>query len=89
MRSVYSFAGLDVDLAASLILRAVSRDLEEAWLAVPIGLFQMYLGFYVPQFLRFARRFTAKRECALSSEYRESVISQLTGSGTSNISKSK
>lgn len=81
--------GLDVDVAAGLILRAVSRDLEEAWLAAPVGLFQMYLGFYLPQFLRFARRFTAKRECALTSEYRESVVSQLTGGNSSNKNKTK
>lgn len=71
--------GLDVTLASSLILRAVSRNLEEAWLAVPSGLVQMYVGFYLPHFVRFARRFTAKKECTLTSKYRETVVSQLTG----------
>ncbi|KAL8449034.1 hypothetical protein Emed_003386 [Eimeria media] len=70
--------GLDVDVAASLILRAVSRDLEEAWMAVPVGLLQMYLGFYLPNFLYFFRRFSAKKECSITSEYRETVVSQLT-----------
>lgn len=71
--------GLDVDFAALLILRAVSRDLEEAWLAVPMGLLRIYVSYYLPQFVRIARRFTAKKECALTSEYREAIVSQLTG----------
>lgn len=72
-------SGLDVDFTALLILRAVSRDLEEAWLAVPMELLQMYISYYLPQVLRIARHFTAKKECALTSEYREAVVSQLTG----------
>lgn len=71
--------GLDLDFATSLILRAVSRDLEEAWLAVPVGLLPMYVGYYFPHLVQFARRFTAKKECAITSEYREAIVSQLTG----------
>ncbi|KAL8427597.1 hypothetical protein Efla_005772 [Eimeria flavescens] len=71
--------GLDLDVASALILRAVSRDLEEAWMAVPVGMLQMYVGFYLPNFLHFARRFSAKKECAVTSEYREAIVSQLTG----------
>ncbi|KAL8275970.1 hypothetical protein Esti_000086 [Eimeria stiedai] len=81
--------GLDVDVAASLILRAVSRDLEEAWMAVPVGLLQMYLGFYLPNFLYFARRFSARRECAITSEYRETIVSQLTKCSSNISNKAK
>lgn len=86
--TMHLFSGLDVDLASLLILRAVSRDLEEAWMALPTGLLQMYVGFYVPHLVQFVRRFTAKKECALTSEYREAVVSQLTG-GDSNGNRSK
>ncbi|OEH78698.1 short chain dehydrogenase reductase family protein [Cyclospora cayetanensis] len=81
--------GLDVDVAASLIIRAVSRNLEEAWMAVPTGLLQMYIGFYLPQCVRWVRRFSAKKECALSSEYREAVVSQLTGCTSSSDGAAK
>lgn len=73
-----SKCGLEVDATVGLLLRAVSRNLEESWIAEPKYLLAMYVAYYLPQFVRFLQPFLAAKQCTAVTEVHERIISELT-----------
>lgn len=68
---------LDVEEAVALMIRAISQEQEEVWVAPTSQLMWVYFQYYCPQLRRFSHNVFARAECENLTRVKHDLVRDL------------